>query len=94
MAQGNRTSAIVRTAIGGVLTAVLGVPFLVLVVMVISAAVGPAAQDPHGYTVIFGTIAMLALVLPLVIAVLLLLSGIRSLRGEPRIEGAGYEPGR
>lgn len=57
---------------GIVLTAVIGIPFLLFVWMALSSRFGSGAGDPHGYGLIFGTFlalvagTALAFVVPLI----------------------------
>ncbi len=57
---------------GIVLTAVIGIPFVLFAWMALSSRFGSGAGDPHGYALIFGTFLALvagialALVVPLI----------------------------
>ncbi|MDQ0642202.1 hypothetical protein [Microbacterium murale] len=45
--------------VGAVLTLTFGIPFVILLWMVLSSRFGAADVDPHGYVLIFGTFAAL-----------------------------------
>lgn len=70
---GPRGAGIAVRVVGGVLTAVFGIPFAVLALMVLASRFGSAEQDPHGYTLIFGTVLAipLAMVTSLVVPLIL-----------------------
>jgi hypothetical protein len=84
-----RKSSTTRLVLGGILTAAFGIPFVVMMTMAIGAAVGPPARDPHGYALLFGVFAALVCVPPLVIGIVLLVSGIRSIRVNRQISSPG-----
>lgn len=50
---------VVRIA-GVVLTALVGIPFLLVTTLALSSRFGPASSDPHGYGLLFGTFLALA----------------------------------
>lgn len=61
----------VALVVGAVLAVVGGIPFIACVVLVLSSWLGPAARDPHGYTLIFGTLFAAICALPLLIGLLI-----------------------
>lgn len=71
---------IVAFTIGAVLTVVGGLPMLILLVIAISAKLGPTEQDPHGYSFIFGLVLAMVCAIPTLIGVTLLTLGGMRLR--------------
>ncbi|WP_243232385.1 hypothetical protein [Microbacterium sp. CIAB417] len=67
-APGPRSTGAGLRILGIVLTALFGVPFLVFTVLVLSSRFG-GAFDPHGYTLIFGTLFALVLAIPTAVSI-------------------------
>lgn len=59
--------------LGGILTAVFGVPFLFFCLIVVSSRFGAAEDDPHGYGMVFGTLFALVVSVPLALSLPLVL---------------------
>ena len=72
------TRPVTRAAVTCFLVLVAGVQLLLLA-RVVHAWLGPASQDPHGYTVIFGVV-LLVVTAPLTLLLLVLRRWLRSRR--------------
>ncbi|WP_091526655.1 hypothetical protein [Microlunatus soli] len=70
----------VGIVIGAVLTVVGGVPCLLCAGLAVSARFGPASSDPHGYTMIFGTLFAVICAVPMLAGLAILLPSIHRRR--------------